>query len=273
MSTRSRAPVTTGNRLALASAQPRYVQLAQTLLNEIETGKYPVGSLLPTEFELCEQFGVSRSTAREAVKRLVHMGLVARQPRVGSTVLARAAAAAYRQSTAEVRDLYQYATDTTLVIEASETRRLGEEDAALLEARPGETWLRLQGRRHAKLRREPICLTELWLHPAFRSIRGIMGPLKSAVYASVEEQFGEVVATVEQEIRAVALTRAQADDLQAPARSPALWVCRRYRNGQGELIELAISIHPADRFSYSTVLRREWSARRVSAPACRSSLT
>lgn len=259
MSTRSCAPAA-GPRPALAAAQPRYVQLAQTLLNEIESGKYPVGSQLPTEFDLCEQFGVSRATAREAVKRLVHMGLVARQPRVGSTVLARAAAAAYRQSTAEVGDLYQYATDTTLVIESAETCRLGEAQAAMLEARPGQTWLRLQGRRHAKVRREPICLTELWLHPAFRSIRGIMGPLKGAVHAAVEEQFGEVVATVEQEIRAVALTRPQAVDLQAPSRSPALWVCRRYRNPQGELIELAVSIHPADRFSYSTVLRREWSA-------------
>lgn len=260
MSTRSRAPAAASQRLALGAAQPRYAQLAQTLLNEIESGKYPVGSQLPTEFELCEQFGVSRSTAREAVKRLVHMGLVGRQPRVGSTVLARTVATAYRQSTAEVADLYQYATDTTLVIESSETCRLKEADAAMLEARPGETWLRLQGRRHTKLRREPICLTELWLHPAFRSIRGIMGPLKGAVYAAVEEQFGEVVATVEQEIRAIALTRAQADDLQTAPRSPALWVCRRYRNCQGELIELAISIHPADRFSYSTVLRREWNA-------------
>ncbi len=260
MSIRPRVPAAAAPRLALGAAQPRYVQLAQTLLNEIETGKYPVGSQLPTEFELCEQFGVSRATAREAVKRLVHMGLVARQPRVGSTVLARATAAAYRQSTAEVGDLYQYATDTTLIIESAETRRLGEAEAAMLEARPGETWLWLQGRRHAKVRREPICLTELWLHPAFRSIRGIMGPLKGAVHAALEEQFGEVVATVEQEIRAVALTRRQAEDLQAAPRSPALWVCRRYRNGQGELIELAISIHPADRFSYSTVLRREWSA-------------
>jgi len=73
---------------ALQGSQPRYVQLAQTLLNEIESGHYPVGSLLPTEFELCEQFGVSRSTAREAVKRLVQLGLVVRQPRVGTTVRA-----------------------------------------------------------------------------------------------------------------------------------------------------------------------------------------
>lgn len=260
MATRNVIPLAGARPSALAASQPRYLQLAQTLLNEIESGKYAVGTQLPTEFELCEQFGVSRATAREAVKRLVQMGLVVRQPRVGSTVRARSAAAAYRQSAADVGDLYQYAQDTTLVIESSETRVIGAEQAAMLEGSPGETWLYLKGRRHTKSRPEPICVTELWLHPAFRSIQGITGPLTHAVHAAIEQQFGEVITEVEQEIRAVALSKAEAELLGAPARSPGLWVARRYRNRLGKLVELAISTHPADRFSYSTVLRREWGA-------------
>ncbi|HEY1231660.1 MAG TPA: GntR family transcriptional regulator, partial [Ramlibacter sp.] len=59
-------PLTSARPAALAASQPRYLQLAQTLLREIEAGKYAVGTQLPTEFELCEQFGVSRATAREA---------------------------------------------------------------------------------------------------------------------------------------------------------------------------------------------------------------
>lgn len=245
----------------LAAAQPRYLQLAKTLLNEIESGKYPVGSQLPTEVELCEQFGVSRATAREALRRLVQLGLVVRQPRVGTTVKAQSATAGgYRQSTAGVGDLYQYATDTTLVIESSQTLEIDAPLAEKLEGAPGETWLHLEGVRHAGAQALPICITELWLHPAFRAIRGMMGPLKGAVHAAIEEQFGEQITEVEQEIRAVALTRAQAAVLQAPPRSPALWVCRRYRNRHGQLVELTESTHPADRFSYSTVLRREWEA-------------
>jgi DNA-binding GntR family transcriptional regulator len=69
-----------------------------------------------------------------------------------------------------------------------------------------------------------------------------------------------VITEVEQEIRAVVLGRAEAQLLGAAPRSPALWVCRKYRNRRGQLVELAISTHPADRFSYSTVLRREWGA-------------
>ena len=253
-------PLSNARPLALAASQPRYLQLAQTLLNEIEAGKHPVGSQLPTEFALCEQFGVSRATAREAVKRLVQMGLVVRQPRVGTTVKAQTASTAYRQSAADVGDLYQYAKDTTLVIESSETLEVDAAKAGMLEASPGETWLHLKGRRHAKAQPDPICITELWLHPAFRSIQGITGPLEHAVHSAIEQQFGEVITEVEQEIRAVVLSRAEAQLLGAAPCSPALWVCRKYRNRLGQLVELAISTHPADRFSYSTVLRREWGA-------------
>lgn len=251
-------PAALAGRVALGASQPRYLQLAQTLLNEIQGGRYPVGTQLPTEFALCEQFGVSRFTVREAVKRLVQMGLVVRQPRRGTTVKAQQVTQGYRQSAADVSDLYRYATDTTLVIEHSETVQIHEAQAELLEASPGETWLHLSGYRVAPGQPEPLCITELWIAPAFRAVRGIEGALSGAVHAAIERQFGEVITTVEQEIRAVAIGAAEARTLRVSARSPGLWVSRRYRNRQENLVELAISIHPADRFSYTTVLRREW---------------
>lgn len=243
---------------AVLRSQPRYVQLAQTLLREIESGHYPVGTQLPTEVELCQQFGVSRSTAREAVKRLVSLGLVVRQPRIGSTVQAIKTSTGYRHSVADVSDLYQYANETTLVVLDSRTVPIGEEMAELLEASPGEMWLHLQGHRHAKGQQEPISLTQLWIHPSFRSIQGLNGALSGAVHAAIEQQFGEVITEVEQEIKAVLLTKSQAEKLGVSPRSAALLVSRRYRNRLNQLVELAISVHPADRFSYSTVLRREW---------------
>ena len=76
--------------MAGMSPQPRYRQLAQTLISEIQSGRYPVGDLMPTEMELCAQFGASRFTVREAMKQLVQMGLVARHAGVGSRVQATA---------------------------------------------------------------------------------------------------------------------------------------------------------------------------------------
>src|SRR5262249_38483150 len=93
--------------MTLLAPQPRYRQLAQTLINEIESGRYPVGDLLPTEFELCEQFGASRFTVREAIKQLVQLGLVARQPGVGTRVKIAQPASEYRQVMQRLADLQQ----------------------------------------------------------------------------------------------------------------------------------------------------------------------
>jgi len=98
------------------------------------------------------------------------------------------------------------------------------------------------------------------VNPAFRAVKGLNGPLNLAVHAAIEQQFGEIITAVEQEIRAVALERETAQALEAPAGSPGLWISRRYRNRLGQLVEWAHSTHPADRFSYTTVLQREWGA-------------
>ena len=48
--------------------------------------------------------------------------------------------------------------------------------------------------------------------------------------------------------------------------SPGLWVCRKTRHQRTELRELAISIHRADRYSFSSILRREWNLRGPAEP-------
>ncbi len=100
--------------MTLLGPQPRYRQLAQTLINEIESGRYPVGNLLPTEFELCEQFGASRFTVREAIKQLVRLGLVDRQPGVGTRVKIAQPSSEYRQVMQRLADLQQYSAQTEL---------------------------------------------------------------------------------------------------------------------------------------------------------------
>ena len=246
----------------LEAGTPRYLQVARTLLAEIEAGRFPVGTQLPTEFELCAQFGISRATAREAVKRLVQLGLVVRQPRVGSTVTSTASVPGYRQLTADVADLLQYASDTTLTLGAPETPELDDATAELLEAAPGARWLRLEGLRHGGAQPLPICHTALWIAPAFRAVQGMQGPQREPVYSAIERQFNEAVVVVEQEIRAVGVPRPLAVPLGVKTGSPALWVCRKYRNRHGQLIEVAISTHPAGRFSYTSILRREWATQR-----------
>jgi len=53
----------------------------------IVAGRYAVGSTLPPEPLLCDEYGVSRTVVREAVKSLVAKGLLVTGPKVGTKVL------------------------------------------------------------------------------------------------------------------------------------------------------------------------------------------
>lgn len=52
------------------------LQVREQLLAAIERGDYPPGSALPSERALCETFGVSRVSVREAIAGLESLGLV-----------------------------------------------------------------------------------------------------------------------------------------------------------------------------------------------------
>lgn len=69
------------------SPVPLYFQVEQALASQIRRGAIPIGSRLPTEPELSDHFGVSRSVIRQAFRRLEQEGLVARRRGVGSFVL------------------------------------------------------------------------------------------------------------------------------------------------------------------------------------------
>ena len=60
-------------------------QVAEHLAGEIRDGVLELGQKLPSESELCKQYGVSRTVIREAVARLRHDGLL--ESRQGSGVM------------------------------------------------------------------------------------------------------------------------------------------------------------------------------------------
>ena len=63
-----------------------YEQIAEQVEQRILTGDLKVGDRLPPERELAEQFGVSRTAVREAVKALRQKGLVEVQPGRGTFI-------------------------------------------------------------------------------------------------------------------------------------------------------------------------------------------
>lgn len=64
-----------------------YLEVAEQLRKDIFSGKYPVGSMLPTENELEELFKVSKITIRKAIELLAADEYVEKKSGRGTTVL------------------------------------------------------------------------------------------------------------------------------------------------------------------------------------------
>lgn len=73
------------NRMSLVE------QVASQMEHLIETGHWSIGERIPPEMELMEKFDVSRNTLREAIRALVHAGLL--ETKQGSGTVVRSASA------------------------------------------------------------------------------------------------------------------------------------------------------------------------------------
>jgi DNA-binding FadR family transcriptional regulator len=62
-------------------------QVARIIGTRIVSGEFGPGDSLPIEAELCQEYGVSRSTVREAVKNLAAKRLIEVAPKLGTRVL------------------------------------------------------------------------------------------------------------------------------------------------------------------------------------------
>lgn len=69
------------------SRRKLHVQVARTIARSILSGDLPQGSKIPNEMRLCEEFHISRTALREALKLLISKGLLLSKPKVGTTVM------------------------------------------------------------------------------------------------------------------------------------------------------------------------------------------
>jgi GntR family transcriptional regulator len=237
-------------------AEPRYVTVANALTKAIDQGRYPVGSTLPTEHELCDKFGISRFTAREALRQLLDAGLVVRRPRAGTTVIATQRRSPFTQTLGSLNDLLQYAADTELRLLYTGTIEVDPDLARDISVGVGERWLFSIGMRFKKDDNLPVCITRVYINPAFSDLARALANRTGTIYRLIEQRHGVTVGRVEQKILAVSLSRDDAAHLKAKAKSPALRTIRLYYDTAGRLLEVSDSVHPGQRFSYSMTITK-----------------
>ena len=240
-------------------SQTRYSQVAQDLVEGITKGRFPVGSLLPTELELSEQYGASRNTVRAALKELQDLGLVSRRKRAGTRVESASPTTSYRQSLASVEDLIQFGTAHRRVVRRIESvvadRALARELGCVL----GRRWLHISSLRIGpEAGALPISWTETYIDEAYSGLRkAIRAKPDTLISSLIEEKYGRRIAEIRQDVVATTVPEDLGRELKAEPGMPALKVVRRYIDTANEAYEISVTIHPADRFTFSLRLRRE----------------
>ena len=239
--------------------ETRYAQVARDLVEGIESGRFPVGSLLPKELDLCEHYGASRHTVRAAIRELQELGLVSRRKKAGTRVEAASPSRGYRQSLASVEDLVQFGAAHRRVVREIEDVVADRALAKELGCAPGARWLRISSlRMNGEHGAAPIGWTDVYVDPAYADLRDVVCEAPDVLISNlIESRFGRRVAEIRQDVQGVLVPPKLAPELQADAGTPALRIVRHYVDFAGQAFVISVTIHPADRFTFSLRLRRD----------------
>jgi len=147
--------------MAQENSPPRYAQVVAEIKKRIECGTYPPGTLLPSEHQLVDEFGVSRPTIVKSLSLLRQDGWIETQQGKGSFVRGRPALADAERT----RPAHE-------VVELAEAELTGELVQAGVKLAPRHvvTLLGLEPGARAFVRQrlltddgEPIELASVWL--------------------------------------------------------------------------------------------------------------
>lgn len=236
---------------------PLHAQLGAMLRSRITDGSLPAGSLLPTEAELTEHFGVSRSVVRQALLALTGDGLVLRGRGRGSVVA----------PLGEHHRLVQRMSGLSSQIDrvATEVLSLAPERDTLAEATLGVRDV-VALRRLRSADGAPIALIHTWL-PA--SLALTADELTDAsLHALLRRKQGIAIVTGRRQVRAVAASAALAESLQVPEGSPLLLLEGTSFDSAGTPVEVFRTWHRADKVVFDLdVVKGDVAVAPVVAPA------
>jgi GntR family transcriptional regulator, transcriptional repressor for pyruvate dehydrogenase complex len=108
------------------------------LLEDIASGRHPVGQRLPTEKQMSETFGVSRPVVREALTRLAGDGFIASRQGAGTFVLHRPPSRLLRFASPGALSSFLSSFEVRIALEGEAARlaaiRRSDEDMARIRA-------------------------------------------------------------------------------------------------------------------------------------------
>lgn len=234
--------------------------VAERLAANIAAGKYPVGSLMPTEGELCKQFQASRFTVREAIKRLQTLGLVVTRHGTGTQVLSQQPTAGrFVYSFDTVQDFRQSVGQTRLVDIIGEEVAADRTMAAVMRCTVGQPLMRIGATRVLVTPKgrpgKPVALSEVLLPAIYANILDELPSYDHTISDLLEQRYGVQTGWIEQTVEPCAFSAAEARKLGVQAGSLGLRFQRTYLNPRGEVFEHAVSLQAGDEARLSMTIR------------------
>ncbi|MFD8531368.1 GntR family transcriptional regulator [Streptosporangium canum] len=233
--------------MSLESVPPKYAQLVQALQRRIESGDYPPGSLLPSENQLINEFGVSRPTVVAALRVLREQGWIDSQQGKGRFVRGRPAMASAEQP----RPGQAYLT-------APEIASAGEviESAAVAAPNRIASLLGLAPKSKAFLRRrlvsrdgEPTEIVSVWVPLELSEGTDLTSaePLPQGLREHLQARKGVRFDHIVEQITARMPATEEAKQLGMPKNTPLLAVYGAVRDASGQTLAVVEVLLPADR--------------------------
>lgn len=228
-------------RLEADDALPLYLQLQRVLRSAIQSRVLQHDAAIPAERDLAEEYAVSRITVRKALSGLVDEGLLSRHRGAGTFVTSRVEKSFSRLSSFSEDMVSRGRRPHSVWI----NRSLGAvtpEEALSLGLSPGAAVYRFHRIRYAD--DAPMAL-EYATIPAYclPSIEAVGDSLYEAL-----AQSGYRPVRALQRLRAIALTKTQADSLGVSARDAGLLIERRGFLPDGRAAEFSQSYYRGDAY-------------------------
>lgn len=230
---------------------PKYYRLKESLRDRIEEEGLEEGHLIPSERELCETYGVSRMTARQAVKELVNEGVLYREQGRGTFVAGKKLQHETAHLTSFTQDMAERGMKASSTVLEMEAEGASPAVARALQVEPGARIIRLQRVRYAD--GEPMALETS--HLLYDIASGILDAdlARSSLYKELGRR-GVRIAKAEQSYEATLINDSEAECLQVPAGSAALLIERVTFDPQERPFEYVKSVYRGDRYRVMTTL-------------------
>jgi GntR family transcriptional regulator len=238
-------------------AKPRYSEVADQIRLQIMTGRYPIGSLLPSETDLRAEYSVSRHTIREATRQLSMSGLVSPEHGRGVRVVANKDAKPINVVFGSMEGIERYGRMTHLVDVHFRTIAADESLAHDMRCAPGDDLLHIQSFREP---RDPTTPTgtawnETYVLGMFSSIAKEVETWSGPIYSLIEQRFSERVVFIRQEVTALNLKARVAQKLKVRPGVAGLQVKRTYINADGQPLLIGVNTYVGSSFTLAMEIK------------------